>query len=195
MHFFLFLLRNIDCGYWLELPHWGISNEYPQSMFWAEIWKRPEFFIWKFSFLGGIIFNIFEYVYFWNGMACLTAEDSLEEPQQGISNKYPQHVFMENWRKLSQNYYQIFLLKKFSVSVLHCHILVNKILLFIPSLPLVRRTYCFWCGSSWCWHWHQRWHRRHTFLSAQYLVNQWLDFYQIFMNIYFGHNKELFRFW
>ena len=24
--------QNIDCGYWLELPHWGSSNEYPQSM-------------------------------------------------------------------------------------------------------------------------------------------------------------------
>ena len=31
--FFLFLLRNIDCGYWLEPPHRGSSNEYPQSMF------------------------------------------------------------------------------------------------------------------------------------------------------------------
>ena len=25
--------QNIDCGYLLELPHWGSSNEYPQSMF------------------------------------------------------------------------------------------------------------------------------------------------------------------
>ena len=25
--------RNIDCGYLLELPWWGGSNEYPQSMF------------------------------------------------------------------------------------------------------------------------------------------------------------------
>ena len=24
-------------------------DEYPQSMFWAEIWKISEFFIWKFS--------------------------------------------------------------------------------------------------------------------------------------------------
>ena len=31
--FFLFLLKNIDCGYSLELPHLGGSNEYPQSMF------------------------------------------------------------------------------------------------------------------------------------------------------------------
>ena len=24
--------QNIDCGYLLELPHWGGSNEYPQTM-------------------------------------------------------------------------------------------------------------------------------------------------------------------
>ena len=52
---FLFLLKNIDCGYSLELPRRGGSNGYPQSMFWAEIWKISEFFIWKFSFFGGKI--------------------------------------------------------------------------------------------------------------------------------------------
>ena len=31
--FFLFLLQNIDCGYTLEPPRRGGSNEYPQSMF------------------------------------------------------------------------------------------------------------------------------------------------------------------
>ena len=25
--------QNIECGYSLELPQWGSSNEYPQSMF------------------------------------------------------------------------------------------------------------------------------------------------------------------
>ena len=29
--------QNIDCGYSLELPQWGSSNEYQQSMFLAEI--------------------------------------------------------------------------------------------------------------------------------------------------------------
>ena len=32
-------VQNIDCGYSLEPPRRGGSNEYPQSMFWAEIWK------------------------------------------------------------------------------------------------------------------------------------------------------------
>ena len=31
--------QNIDCGYSLEPPQWGGSNEYPQSMFRVEIWK------------------------------------------------------------------------------------------------------------------------------------------------------------
>ena len=31
--------QNIDCGYPLEPPRRGGSNEYPQSMFWAEIRK------------------------------------------------------------------------------------------------------------------------------------------------------------
>ena len=57
---FLFLLKNIDYGYSLEPPRRGGSNEYPQSMFLAEIWKISEFFIWKFSFFGGENFNIFE---------------------------------------------------------------------------------------------------------------------------------------
>ena len=36
---FLISAQNIDCGYSLEPPHRGGSNEYPQFMFWAEIRK------------------------------------------------------------------------------------------------------------------------------------------------------------
>ena len=32
-NFFLFLEDNICCGYSLEVPHLGTSNEYPQHMF------------------------------------------------------------------------------------------------------------------------------------------------------------------
>ena len=45
--FFLFLLKNIDCGYSLEPPCRGGSNEYLQSMFWAEMWKLSEFSFWS----------------------------------------------------------------------------------------------------------------------------------------------------
>ena len=34
---FLISAQNIDCEYSIEPPRRGGSNEYPQSMFWAEI--------------------------------------------------------------------------------------------------------------------------------------------------------------
>ena len=36
---FLIFAKNIDCGYMLEPPRRGGSNEYPQSMFWRKIRK------------------------------------------------------------------------------------------------------------------------------------------------------------
>ena len=62
VHFiFLISARNMDCGYSLEPPHRGGSNEYPQSMFWAEIWKNiRNFYLKVFIFFGGKILNIFE---------------------------------------------------------------------------------------------------------------------------------------
>ena len=66
---FLISAKNIDCGYSLEPPRRGGSNEYPQSMFRAEIWKISEFFfIWKLSVFGGEIFSIFESACFRNGL-------------------------------------------------------------------------------------------------------------------------------
>ena len=57
---FLIYAQNIDCGYSLELPQWGGSNEDPQSMFWAEIWKMSDFLSENIQFFGDEIFNIFE---------------------------------------------------------------------------------------------------------------------------------------
>ena len=34
--FFLIFAQNIDCGYTLEPPRQGGSNEYPKSMFWSK---------------------------------------------------------------------------------------------------------------------------------------------------------------
>ena len=34
--YFLIFAQNIDCGYTLEPPHRGGSNEYTQSMFWSK---------------------------------------------------------------------------------------------------------------------------------------------------------------
>ena len=60
---FLVSAQNIDCGYSLEPPRRGGSNEYPPSRFCAEIWKISEFFIWKFSVFGDKIF-----LYIWMGV-------------------------------------------------------------------------------------------------------------------------------
>ena len=50
---FLISAQNVDCGYSLEPPRWGGSNEYPQSMFWAEIWQKYQnFYLKTFSFLA-----------------------------------------------------------------------------------------------------------------------------------------------
>ena len=50
--------QNIDCGYSLELPHRGSSNEYPQSMFLSRNKKnnaypcKPQFYYIKVGFKG-----------------------------------------------------------------------------------------------------------------------------------------------
>ena len=50
--------QNIDCGYLLELPHQGSSNEYPQSMFLSSNEKnnvypcKPQFYYIKVGFKG-----------------------------------------------------------------------------------------------------------------------------------------------
>ena len=56
----LFLLENIDCGYSLELPQWGGSNVYLQTMFWAEVWKISDFFFknwWNFQYIWIGVFS------------------------------------------------------------------------------------------------------------------------------------------
>ena len=50
--------QNRDCGYSLELPWWGSSNEYPQSMFLSRNKKnnvypcKPQFYYKKVGFEG-----------------------------------------------------------------------------------------------------------------------------------------------
>ena len=48
--------QNIDCGYSLDPPYWGGSNEYQQSMFWADIRNiyhcKPQFYYIKMGFKG-----------------------------------------------------------------------------------------------------------------------------------------------
>ena len=56
---FLISAQKIDCGYSLEQPHRGGSNEYPQSMFWAEVWKNIRFLVWIFFHFWVVKFSIY----------------------------------------------------------------------------------------------------------------------------------------
>ena len=56
--------RNIDCGYSLEPPHRGGSNEYPQSMFLSRNKKnnvypcKPQFYYTKVGLKGVKIIKV-----------------------------------------------------------------------------------------------------------------------------------------
>ena len=54
---FLIFAQNIDCGYTLEPPRRGGSNEYPQSVFWIKIRKiglplHTSVLLYKVEFMG-----------------------------------------------------------------------------------------------------------------------------------------------
>ena len=51
--------QNTDCGYSLEPPRRGGSNEYPQSMFWAEIWTNIRIFYLKIFLFLVVKFSIY----------------------------------------------------------------------------------------------------------------------------------------
>ena len=52
---FLIFAQNIDCGYTLEPPRRGGSNEYPQSMFWSK--NKKNRYTPKVGFKGGIYYT------------------------------------------------------------------------------------------------------------------------------------------
>ena len=56
---FLISAENIDYGYSLESPHRGGSNEYPQSMFWAETWKKYQNFYLIFFYFLMVKFSVY----------------------------------------------------------------------------------------------------------------------------------------
>ena len=62
---FHILAQTIDCGYWLELPHWGSSNEYPQAMFLSRNKKnnvypfKPKFYYITVGLSGSKLYRRF----------------------------------------------------------------------------------------------------------------------------------------
>ena len=63
--------QNIDCGYSLEPPHQGSSNEYPQSMFFSRNKKnnvypcKPKFYYIKWGLRGS---KLYRYVFVMNSV-------------------------------------------------------------------------------------------------------------------------------
>ena len=63
--------QNTDCGYSLEMPWWGSSNKYPQSMFLSRNKKnnvypcKPQFYYTKLRFKRSILYRLFSWCYFY----------------------------------------------------------------------------------------------------------------------------------
>ena len=56
---FLISAQNIDCGYSLEPPRRGGSNEYPQSMFLSRNKKKSDFLSEHFHFFFVVKFSVY----------------------------------------------------------------------------------------------------------------------------------------
>ena len=112
-YFYLVLHKNVCCGYSLESPGRGDSNEYPQCMF---IWKNMEnypfiiteyppcLFLWMIQDSSGeqikwVFDNLGIIPLFLHKNICCGY--SLELPHRGDSNMYLQHMFI--W-KIMENY-------------------------------------------------------------------------------------------
>ena len=68
----------------------------------------------------------------------------------------------------------------------HIMVKLTGFLIFMSPLSKGRGTYCFWCRSYW--------RSSDTYLSVQYLVNQWSDSNQICMDTSLGQGKDVIRF-
>ena len=58
--YIIFLISAKKHRLWVLVRTASPRRDYLQPMFWAEIWKISEFFIWKFSVFGGEFFYIFD---------------------------------------------------------------------------------------------------------------------------------------
>ena len=91
--------QNIDSGYSLEPPRWGGSNEYPRSMFWAEIRKlmytpvNPSFTIEKWGLRGSKLYrHVFvmalDFYVWWSVWLGQSAVCKFEYDPQSIFGKF-----------------------------------------------------------------------------------------------------------
>ena len=89
--FFYISAQNTDCGYLLELPRWGGSNEYPQSMFLSRNKKndvypcKPQFYYIKVGFKGSTLYSRrFRDVIYWSWYNTWTTLDLCHGWMTGI---------------------------------------------------------------------------------------------------------------
>ena len=96
------MIKNIDCGYSLEPPQRGGSNEYSQSIYFKYIFlnmkydKYQNFYLKNFQFFGGgKIFNIFNRSVFRN-----CRQDTLKKQKTSSSFAFtqPGHCDMHSTR-------------------------------------------------------------------------------------------------
>ena len=100
--------QNIDCGYSLEPPRRGGSNEYPQSMFWTEIRKimytpvNPSFTIQKWGLKGSKLYrHVFAILLSWNDMHVSRADKSVKKSRTGCPKLVAMHIHVSSlWKSI-----------------------------------------------------------------------------------------------
>ena len=127
--FFLFSMKTC-CGYSLEMLQWGVSNEYHNIFFMENIGTN-----WK-CLNEVLLMRTTTFVF--------------------MENIKKQHVFVVNWRKLSQNYRQILLLNKTSRNyrlICLCKNYVNRLNIEFLKLVLIVSVWHYPAleiFESWC---------------------------------------------
>ena len=145
----MFLLKNIDCVYLLELPQWDSSNEHPWSIFWAEIWKISEFLSENFQFLV-VKFSVYlnRHVFVMVSDCCRAWSQSTLFGQ-GCSNSLGEYCkyFNSPW-KIYLIFIRIALLKQLLWLEITCF---HRQIRIIPTFNGYKSLLFFFQESSSCW--------------------------------------------
>ena len=135
------------CRYSLEPPHRGGSDKYPQSMLWAEIWKISEFFIWKISFFGCELFNIFmnRRVFVMQRLVCTVCDIHrylfTTRPLSVVGLLLPGHILNFSLNDQSNRCARAFILHKEHSEPCSYSILVQQLTLVIATLLISKNRY------------------------------------------------------
>ena len=92
--FFLFLHKNIHCGYSSEAPRWGASDEYPQYMFMWRNKKNMTIFSWQNSLIYSFATNVLVNVLIRHWPAVLSPREKSSEAHQPTTVFWQQEFFL-----------------------------------------------------------------------------------------------------